>query len=66
VLLARGRPAPTPRPPAAAPYDEATSEEAHVTPAPLDELRKEMKKAASDDDDDDGAPSGQQIRCAHQ
>lgn len=54
-----------PAAPACAEYDEEHHEECHVTPAPLDEIRKEMKKEVSDDEEEgEGGP--QHVSCAHQ
>ena len=54
-----------PAAPKPAAYDEDNHEECHVTPAPLDEIRQEMKKEVSDDDEE-GPGGAQEIRCAHQ
>ena len=49
-------------------YDTAEAELCHLTPSPLDDVKKEMEKTAADDDDDDeeGGGGAGGVRCAQQ
>jgi len=45
-------------------YDPAEAEQCTLTPAPIDDVRKEMEKQAAEEDDDDEEGGGGGVRCA--